>query len=203
MISRQKGFTLLEMLVSLALFSVIYMVAYGALSNILNGSQALNAEQEKWQQLDIVFTLMQEDLGFATERKIRDKSGFMSPALRGQPTDSRAESLPTLEFSRAGIRVLSTDKETGIRRVAYRLRDGVLYREMWPTLDRKYDSTPVDDRLLAEVTEFDMRFLNREGEWLTSWPDERHKAEILPVAIDVTINTRKGDEINRKFLVNG
>ena len=200
---RQKGFTLLELLVSLALFSVIYLVAYGTLSTILSGSQALNTEQERWQQLDIVFTLIQEDLGFATDRKIRDTSGYAIPALRGQPTDLRAESLPALEFSRAGIRVLSTDRETGERRVAYRLKDGALYREMWPTLDRKYDAKPVDDRLLNEVNEFDVRFLNREGEWLVSWPDERHQEEILPVAIDVTVTTRDSGEINRKFLVNG
>ena len=74
---------------------------------------------------------------------------------------------------------------------------------MWPTLDRKYDAKPVDDRLLTEVKEFDLRFLNREGEWLVSWPDERHQEEILPVAIDVTINTQEDGEINRKFLVNG
>jgi len=202
-IDRQRGFTLLELLVSLALFAVIYMVAYGTLSNILSGSQALNAEQEKWQQLDIVFTLMQEDLGFAAERQVRDTSGFTIPALRGQPTDLRADSLPALEFSRAGARVLSTDRETGVRRIAYRLKDGALYRESWPTLDRKYDAVPVDDRLLTEVTGFNLRFLNRDGEWLASWPDERHQAEILPVAIDVTINTRKDNEFNRVFLVNG
>ena len=194
---------MLELLVSLALFAVIYMVAYGTLSNILSGSRALNAEQEKWQQLDVVFTLMQEDLGFATERQIRDTSGSTTPALLGQPTDLRTEALPTLEFSRAGARVLSTDRETGVRRIAYRLKDGTLYRESWPTLDRKYDAIPVDDRLLTEVTDFNLRFLNRDGEWLASWPDERHQAEILPVAIDVTINTRKGNEFNRIFLVNG
>ena len=194
---------MLELLVSLALFSVIYLVAYGTLSTILSGSQALKTEQERWQQLDVVFTLMQEDLGFATERNIRDTSGYKIPALYGQPTDLRAESLPTLEFSRAGLRVLSTDRETGERRVAYRLKDGALYREMWPTLDRKYDAKPVDDRLLAEVKEFDLRFLNREGEWLVSWPDARHQEEILPVAIDVTITTQEVGEINRKFLVNG
>jgi general secretion pathway protein J len=200
---RQKGFTLLELLVSLAIFSVIYLVAYGTLSTILSGSQALKTEQKRWQQLDVVFTLMQEDLGFATERNIRDTNGYKIPALYGQPTDLRAESLPTLEFSRAGLRVLSADRETGERRVAYRLKDGALYREMWPTLDRKYDAKPVDDRLLTEVKEFDLRFLNREGEWLVSWPDERHQEEILPVAIDVTINTQEDGEINRKFLVNG
>jgi len=199
----EKGFTLLELLVSLALFAVIYMVAHGTLANIISGSQVVSAEQKKWQQLDIVFTLMQEDLGFVTDRHIRDVSGFDAPAFIGQQTDSRAVSPPTIEFSRTGIRALSTDRETGNRRIAYRLKDGKLFREIWPTVDRKFDATPIDDLLLVDVTSFDARFLNRDGKWLSSWPDFQHKAEILPVAVDVTLNIKNGDTVNRIFLVNG
>ncbi|MGW8247833.1 MAG: type II secretion system minor pseudopilin GspJ [Acidiferrobacterales bacterium] len=200
---RDKGFTLLELLVSLALFAVIYMVAHGTLANILSGSQVVSAEQKHWQQLDIAFTLMEEDLGFASERSIRDVQGFTAPPFVGQPTDSRAVSPPTMEFSRAGIRTLATDRETGDRRVAYRLKNGKLVRELWQTLDRNYDTTPVDDQLLADVTEFEVRFLNRDGHWLSSWPDLQHQAEVLPVAVDVTISASNGDSYKRIFLVNG
>jgi general secretion pathway protein J len=203
MIAKQSGFTLLELLVSLAIFAVIYMIAHGTLVNIISGSQAVTAEQEKWQQLDIAFAQMQEDLNFASERRVRDTSGFVLSAFKGQQTDTRAVAPPSLEFSRAGIRVLSGDRETGNRRIAYRLKDGVLYREIWPTLDRKYDAKPIDDRLVADVTRFDVRFLGREGQWLGAWPDNRHPTEILPVAVDITINTRDGDPVNRIFLVNG
>lgn len=202
MINKQRGFTLLELLVSLALFAVIYMVAHATLANILSGSQALTVEQKKWQQLDIVFTLMQEDLNFASSRSIRDASGFPLPPFSGQQTDTRAASSPTMEFSRAGTRVLSTDKETGYRRLAYRLKDGVLYREIWPTLDRKFDAVPVDVRLMADVTRFDVRFLDQDGQWLTAWPDDQHKSEILPIAVEVNLNTRGGDPVKRIFLVN-
>lgn len=203
MIAKQNGFTLLELLVSLAIFAVIYMVAHGTLANIISGSQAVTTEQQKWQQLDLAFTRMQEDLNYASERRVRDAGGFALTAFKGQQTDSRAVAPPTLEFSRTGIRVLSGDRETGDRRIAYRLKDGVLYREVWPTLDRKYDAKPIDDRLLADITRFDVRYLGREGQWLAAWPDYRYPGEVLPVAVDVTINTRDGDPVNRIFLVNG
>ena len=200
---KNQGFTLLEMLVALALFAVIYLVAHGTLSSILSGSEALSTEQRKWQQLDIVFTLLQEDLGYATGRSIRDVSGFKIPAFVGQATDTRAVSLPTLEFSRSGIHVLSTDRETGDRRVAYRFKDGKLFRETWSMLDRKFDATPVDDRLLVDVTQFNARFLNRDGQWLPAWPDLQHRAETTPVAVEISIEVGDGDTFNRIFLVNG
>lgn len=200
---KEHGFTLLEMLVALALFAVIYLVAHGTLANILSGSEKLSTEQKKWQQLDIAFTLMQEDLGYAIARSVRDTSGFEIPAFVGQQSDTRAVSSPALEFSRSGIRALTTDRETGERRVAYRLKGGSLFRETWPTLDRKFDATPVDDRLLVDVTRFDVRFLNRDGHWLPAWPDIQHRAETTPVAVEITIGTNDGDSFNRIFLVNG
>ena len=203
MINKQRGFTLLELLVALAIFAVIYVVAHGTLAGILSGSQALTAEQQRWQRLDTAFTLMQEDLHFACARRIRDASGFSQPPFTGQQTDTRAVSLPSMEFSRTGIRVLASDRETGDRRLAYRLKDGILYREIWPTLDRKFDATPVDDRLLADVTQFDVRFLGHEGQWLSSWPDYQHQEEIMPVAVEVTLDTKGGDSVKRIFLVNG
>jgi general secretion pathway protein J len=198
-----NGFTLLELLVSLALFAVIYMVAHGTLANILSGSQVVSTEQNHWQQLDIAFTLIQEDLEFASGRSIRDDQGLSVPGFIGQPTDSRAVSPPTIEFSRAGIRALANDRETGDRRVAYRLKNNKLFREIWPALDRKFDAKPVDDQLLADVMEFEVRFLNRKGQWLSSWPDYRHQEEVLPVAVNVALSTGNGDTYKRIFLVNG
>lgn len=199
----QKGFTLLELLVSLALFAVIYMVAHGTLASILSGSRVLSAEQKRWQGMDIAFTLMQEDLRFASGRAIRDESGFTQPAMSGQQTDSRALAPPTLEFSRAGLRVLSGEAETGDRRVGYRLKDGALYRELWSSMDRKFDTQPTSSRLLTDVDQFEVRFLNRDGHWLPSWPDNEHKEQALPVAVELNIETKDGTAIKRLFLVNG
>lgn len=201
--NRNKGFTLLELLISLALFSVIYVVAHGTLSTILSGSQALDDEQRRWRKMDILFTLMQEDLQFANNRKIRGVDGFVLPALIGQATDIRAVSNPTLEFSRSGLHVLAGKTETGSRRVAYRLKENILYREIWQTMDRKYDAKPTTVQVLSDVDQFEARFLAKDGQWLNSWPNSQYSDEVLPQAVDIKVTQKDHVVINRVFHVNG
>jgi len=200
---RVGGFTLLELLVSLAIFTVIFTVAYGTLSNILSGSEALSTEQRRWQRLDTAFQLMQEDLAFASARRIRDIDGRTLPAMTGQPTDIRAVSKPSLEFTRIGLGALAGSRETGSRRIAWRMRDNAVFREIWPTLDRTPVAIPTSARLLAGVEAFEVRFLDQAGQWHASWPDNQAAEQALPVAIEVTISPEKELTLKRVFLVNG
>lgn len=200
---RAAGFTLLELLVSLAIFTVIFTVAYGTLSNILSGSESLSSEQQRWQRLDTLFQLLQDDLAFADERKIRDVDGQPLPAMIGQPTDTRAVSHPTLEFTRSGLSVLAGSRETGSRRVGWRLKDNAIYRELWPTLDRTAVAEPATARLLTGVESFEVRFLDSGGQWHSVWPDNRMANESLPVAVEVTVSPDKELTVKRIFRVNG
>lgn len=201
--NRHRGFTLLELLVSLALFAVIYTVAYGTLANILAGSQTLSEEQQRWRQMDVLFTLLQEDLRFASDRKIRDIDGQLRPALVGQATDPRAVSLPSLEFSRSGLRVLEGSGETGSRRIAYRLTEKTVYRETWSSMDRKYDATPVSAPMLSGVSGFEVSFLGKDGQWLDAWPDINLAGPVLPLAVRVSLSPENGETVSRIFHVNG
>ena len=198
-----RGFTLLELLVSLALFAVIYAVAYGTLSNILSGSQSLSEEQQRWRQMDLLFTLLQEDLRFASGRKIRDIDGATLPAMIGQPTDTRAVSSPTLEFSRSGLHVLANGTETGDRRIAYRLRENIVYREVWSSMDRSPVAKPDAMHLLSNVGQLEVRFLNSDGKWLEAWPDSLHPEYALPRAVEINIGKLQQTVISRVFHVNG
>ena len=202
MTRRSSGFTLIELVVSLAIFAVIFVVSYETLGSILDGKSVLDSQRQQWRQLDMAFTQMQDDFRFAALRPTRDLDGTTLPSLVGMATDSRALAAPTLEFTRAGIYTMVTKGETGFRRVAYRLKDSKLYRETWPTLDRKFDAQPTSVLLVTGITSIEFRYLDRHEQWNDLWPTTPDTRFELPLAVDVSLTLADNSRFNRLFLIN-
>jgi len=145
-IARAAGLTLIELLVAVAIFGVLSVTAYAGLNRLLDQRAQLEHEREYWRDLSLMFVRLGDDLAHARDRPVRDQAGIDKlPALRGQPTDTRALGEPALEFTRGGELTYGTARRSDLRRVAWRLREGRLERLTWPVLDRG----PVTARGLA------------------------------------------------------
>jgi general secretion pathway protein J len=201
-----QGFTLLELLVAISIFAVVSAMAYGGLIQVLQSRDRLEAEREFWRGLSVACWYLQQDLGQARKRFVRDVDGSQLPALRGQPVDPRALGEPSLEFTRGGMPVLSDAVRSDLQRVAYRLADGVLYRLTWTSLDRAPQSKPREAPLLQDVEAFSLRFFS-DGGWSEQWPPGISgvaNADLtkLPRGVEVKIKFLHHDEFTRTFLVN-
>ena len=199
---KQQGLTLLELVVAVGVFALFSVMAYGALDQILTQRDHLEREQTFWRTLSLVMLRFQDDLSQARSRSVRDIDGNVLPALRGQPTDTRAVSEPTLEFTRGGVLELADTMHTTLQRVGYRLRDDTLVRLVWPVLDRSPQTEPLETTLLKEVESFNVRFFGPTGEWLDNWPSEG-VPDALPRGIELTLVLRERGEFIRFFVVNG
>jgi len=197
-----RGFTLLELLVAIAIFALVSAIAYGSLNRLLQDRQHLDAEHEFWRSLSLTFTRMEDDFSQARERKVRDAIGFSQPAFRGQPTDTRATGLPSVEFTRGGVLTFTSGARSDLQRIGYRLVDGTLKRLVWPVLDQGPQTTPQEYPLLAHVEEFRVRFFAPAGVWLDQWPAEGI-ADVLPRGVEIKLTLTGRGEFTRLFLVNG
>jgi general secretion pathway protein J len=202
-----QGFTLLELLVAMSIFALVSTIAYGGLIQVLQSRDRLEAERQFWRSLSLTYWYLQQDLGHARERTVRDVDGNPLPALRGQAVDPRALGEPSLEFTRGGLPVLSDAVRGDLQRVAYRLSEGVLYRLTWPSLDRAPQSKPVEAPLLQDVETLSLRFFSANV-WSGQWPlpaisgAANVNLTTLPRGVEVKIKFSHHDEFTRTFVVN-
>jgi general secretion pathway protein J len=200
MVRSLRGFTLLEVLVAIAVFAVFSAMAYGGVSRMLNDRALLEQENQFWRELAITFLRMEDDLRHARERGIRGIGGEPLPPFLGQPTDTRALAEPSLEFTRGGVAVIGDARRSDLQRVAYRLSEGVLYRLTWPVLDRAPLSQPLESVMLDDVDDFQIEFYNRSNTKLNRWPLPNQTD--MPPAVELTLVIKGRGSYTRLFLVN-
>ncbi len=192
---REGGFTLLELLVSLAIFAVLSVIAYQGLQTVLDARERIESEAARITALQALFAIMGRDLEQAVGRPIRDDFGDRQPALRGSDAQ--------LELSRSGRRNPAALPRSHLQRIAYLLADGQLVRRSWPVLDRPLES-PAQDTVLADgILNLEFRYLDRQRQWQRQWPApaarDNPPPERLPRAIEVVLEVEEWGVLRRLF----
>jgi general secretion pathway protein J len=156
-----EGFTLLELLVALAIFSLIAVMAYGGLETVLK-QQALTEENaESLAALQKTYLVMQRDIEQAVPRAIRDEFGDRQAPLLGTTL---------FQLTRGGWNNPANQPRSTLQRVGYSLEDRQLIRYAWMVLDRAQDSAPTRQPLAADIESMQVRYLDDTGEWQEQWP---------------------------------
>jgi general secretion pathway protein J len=202
---KNKGFTLLELLVALAIFAVLSALAYRGLSAMLEAKKQVTAESERLTRLQTAFSVIERDLEQAVARSIRDEFGERQPAMV-----SLSGLDQVLELTRNGWNNPTGRLRSSEQRVAYRLEEDRLLRAAWADLDRLPDSKPAIQAVLTGVELLKIEFLNDQDKWLDHWPprslvEMKQKGfdEQLPRAIGMSLEIAGLGKINRIFLVTG
>ncbi len=193
---RQRGFSLLELLVALAVFSLLSVMAYGGLRSVLQAKQQTDQAATRLQQLQSAMLFLERDVEQLAARPIRDEYGDVQPALQRADASS-------LALTRAGWSNPTGRPRSTLQRVAYVLDTDRLVRLSWQVLDRAQDSEPYRTVLLEGVRTLTVRLLDENRQWQEAWPPqgEQWPAWILPLAVEVTLELDNWGEIKRIFKV--
>jgi len=194
---RREGFTLLELLVALAVFSLVSIMAYSGLRTVLQSKQQTEQRALRIQQLQSAVLMLERDLGQFTPRAIRDEYGDEQPAL------SSSDYGPIrLEFTHGGWQNPTASTRSNLQRVAYGIEDEQLIRLSWTELDRAQGSEPYRAVLLEKVRELNLRYMDEAREWQTQWPPNGlAPGDPVPVprAVEVTLVLEDLGAIRRIF----
>ncbi len=207
-LNRARGLTLMEMLVAIAIFALLGVMAYTVLDQVLRSGDRVTVERRFWSGLSMCFARLQDDLSQARPRTVRDDDGEVLPAFIIRPADLRALGAPQLEFTRGGGLVIGSVVRSDLQRVGYELQGGVLWRLSWPVLDRAPDTMPVKSAILREVTEFKVRAFTQDQLWSDLWPQlpgaavSNGPSNPLPRGVEIMLAIRGRGRFTRLFLVH-
>lgn len=193
----QTGFTLLELLVALAVFGILSAMAYGGLRTVLNGRDHVESQSRRLTELQRAYSLLAQDIEQALGRTTRDSYGQTLPALSG---GGYAPLL--LELTRTGWRNPAGLQRSQLQRVGYRLEDGKLYRGFLPVLDQAQNSESLERQVLENVKGVELRFLDATLQWREAWPDNASPdPSQLPRAVEISIDLEGFGKVRRVFRV--
>lgn len=187
---KRSGFTLLEVLIAIAIVALLALMGYRALAALSESESRLSTEATKWRTLDLFFARLEGDLREAVPRPARNGS-VREPAWLAT-VDAAGNG--SLAFSRAGPEY-TIDPGSAGQRIGYRLRNGSVEVLYWAGYDRPANSEPAAYVLLPDVAQFRLSYLTATGRWIDSWPLAGDAD--LPRAARVAVTLTSGEEIER------
>ncbi len=195
--SRQRGFTLMEMLVALGIFAVIGVLSSQLLRQTIDVSEVLMDRGDRLVEVQRAMNVMSRDFQQIVTRTVRDEFGDTSGHVV-------LDQFGVLKFTRMGWSNLLNRPRSTLQRVEYLLTDGVLTRRYWPVLDRTESTEPIDQELLTEIEELEFELIDVNNLEHISWPpllDNIDGSEPVPVAIQLTMNVEPFGEVSRLWLL--
>ncbi len=185
------GFTLLELIVAVAVFAVIATMAYAGLDLLVRSRERLEAQANRQRAIELAVLGLERDLRQALARPARGAYGEDQPAMAGA-VSSAEWTLLDMVSDRDGVH-----SEAG--RVRYAVVDGALMRARDRILDRSPRQTARTRRVLEGVQRMQWRYVQSARQRVDQWPPRTgiNAPERLPRAVEVTLVLDDVGEITR------
>ena len=193
----EKGFTLIEILVSIFLASLIVVLVFSGLSTSLSMNEKTLNRSNLLSQITLTDKTIKRDLLHALDRKARDE--------RGDELDSPLFGETLLNegiFLAFSIHTpIKNTSQGALKWVEYSKEGTQIIRSEYSYADKVLDSLKHTSILLESVDSLDIKFFN-QGSFTEVWPpQETVEFSELPQIIEISFKFKLYGDIFRRYLL--
>ena len=188
------GFTLVEVLVALAIFALLASAAVGVMAWSADQQGAVRMRMERLGQLQRAHALLESDLSQAALRRTRRSDGHAElAAFVAAPAGDPAQ--PLFGFARHGWSNPDAAPRPSMQYVEYRLVDGRLERSARPLLDGAAVAAP---QVLLDGVQSVRTHFRSYHQWSDGWGGG---VTALPRAVSLEVQLRDLGQVRQVFLL--
>lgn len=192
-----KGFTLIEMLVSISIFALLSLAAYQILQGVLRSSEISKLHDQRLIEIQRGMLLIERDFVQMIARASRTNGVDSAEQQVLYVGDKVLESdYEGIEFNRLGwTNPINLLPRSNVLRVGYRVQEGQLQRLYYLYPDVVSGQDPEQQVILNDITGLSFRF------WNKGWVDKWNLPKQLPEGIEITIISKHYGELRRIFIL--
>jgi general secretion pathway protein J len=201
--ARECGFTLIEVLVAVAIFAVISLGSWQVLSQVISSKRQLELRSEQLRQLQKAVWLISRDIHNVVDRPIRNNEGQTEAAISSLITGY------ALSLTRNGWANPLNQRRSNLQRVAYAVErgsggDAALIRYYWPVLDRAPQTKPQRQVIINKIDHFEAQFIDDQGISQFHWPSATgevvgNSPAAVPAGLVIRLGAPPFGEVQRLF----
>ncbi|AHC33062.1 type II secretion system protein GspJ [Pseudomonas fluorescens] len=172
--NKQSGFTLLELVIALAIFALLGLASGRLFDTVVRAQQATTSHEQDLRRLQRAVGVIE-----------RDVLQLASAVIVLGPT--------TLQLQRGNWRNPQDLPRSERQQVIYRLDNQMLWRE-----SRGLESSTVErQRLLDDVRMLNWRLFDRDVGWSHVWPVGKGAAATPPQALEMVLSAGRFEQVRR------
>lgn len=194
-----QGFTLLEILVAIAIFASLSLSAYMVLNQVQRSNQLSLEKTERLKDIQRSMVIIDNDFRQIALRQFRTNGEEAAENLLFFGDGLLESDENAVLFTRLGWQNPQQIFPRGeVTKVGYRIVDSQLERVWWRYPDTPSGQEGIVTPLISGVEKMDAKFY-KDGSWVTSWDEPL----TLPRAIVMTFTLYDYGDIERVYLTAG
>jgi general secretion pathway protein J len=197
-VTNHKGFTLLEVLIAMAIFALISLASFSLFNTVTTSQEKSSTRIEAMNSIQRAFILIERDFLQMARRSVRFAGD--SPSTNFIHTDSNnlestSESIGFVRngWTNPGLLLPRSDMQS----VAYQVNEETLERLHYNFVDASLSEEPKVRKLLTGINDISFEYYYAD-KWHKSYTEKD-----LPRAISIELDTKEFGILKRKFLVAG
>ena len=180
-----KGFTLIEILISLVILSMIAVISSNILQSSLELERNSTSRLADVRNLNFSSVIIRRDIRQIVNTNLRDSFGdSIEGSFSGNNITKRI-------FFNTKVNSISTEVSP-IKRVEYVLIDDKFIRKQYFSSNPYNLDEYISSNLIEEVSELEILFLS-EKQWYSSWPIDQNTTNKIPklIKLEFTQNNKE------------